>query len=131
MVGYGKEKVRVDFDGCWLEPRVFTVNVKPNERRGVKHDSQFFLRCLQETVKDINESLVEIQDLTSAFGELKINPNDHELLLALVKKVNDASIALREDKNMDYLHRLHQFQRVMREETLRLKDPDIMSDLNE
>ena len=39
MVGYGKEKVRVDFDGCWLEPREFTVNVKPNERRGVKHDS--------------------------------------------------------------------------------------------
>ena len=39
MVGYGKEKVRVDFDGCWLEPRLFTVNVKPNERRGVKHDS--------------------------------------------------------------------------------------------
>ncbi len=46
VVGYGKEKVRVTFEGCWLETREFTVNVKPSERRGVKYDSHFFLRSL-------------------------------------------------------------------------------------
>jgi hypothetical protein len=46
VVGYGKEKVRVTFEGCWSETREFTVNVKPSERRGVKYDSHFFLRSL-------------------------------------------------------------------------------------
>ena len=46
VVGYGKEKVRVTFEGCWLETREFTVNVKPSERRGVKYVSHFFLRSL-------------------------------------------------------------------------------------
>ena len=26
VVGYGKEKVRIHFKGCWLEPKLFTVS---------------------------------------------------------------------------------------------------------
>jgi hypothetical protein len=46
MVGCRKEKVRIHFDGCWLEPREFTVNVKPKEKRGVSKESHYFLRSL-------------------------------------------------------------------------------------
>ena len=35
-VDYGNQKVRLLFDGCCLEPREFTVNVKPHERRAAK-----------------------------------------------------------------------------------------------
>jgi hypothetical protein len=38
-VDYGNQKVRLLFDGCWLEPREFTVNVKPHERRAAKQQS--------------------------------------------------------------------------------------------
>ncbi len=44
MVGCHKEKIRIHFEGCWLEPREFTVNVKPKERRGVNKDSNYFFR---------------------------------------------------------------------------------------
>ena len=46
MVGCRKEKVRIHFDGCWLEPREFTVNVKPKEKRGISKESHYFLRSL-------------------------------------------------------------------------------------
>ena len=62
VVGHGKERVRIYFEGCWLEAREFTVNVKPNEQRGFKHESSFFLRSLNEVVQDIAETLVDIKD---------------------------------------------------------------------
>ena len=45
-VDYGNQKVRLVFDGCWLEPREFTVNVKPHERRAAKHQSHHYLLSL-------------------------------------------------------------------------------------
>ena len=84
VVGYGKEKVKVVFEGWWLEPREFTVKVTPKEKRGFKHDSGFHLRSLQEVVNDINDAAVEMKDLAAAFGELKVEPDDYDLLLPLV-----------------------------------------------
>jgi len=57
-VGYRRERVRVIFEDCWLEPREFTVNVKPKEKRGYKKDSSYFLRSLQEVTEDITNTLV-------------------------------------------------------------------------
>jgi hypothetical protein len=62
VVGYGKEKVRIHFEGCWLEPREFTVNVLPSEKRGYKHESSFFLRSLVKVVNEIAETLVTVKD---------------------------------------------------------------------
>ena len=45
-VDYGNQKVRLLFSGCWLEPREFTVNVKPHERRAAKKQSHYYLRSL-------------------------------------------------------------------------------------
>jgi hypothetical protein len=45
-VGYRKEKVRIIFEGSWLEPREFTINVKPKERRGYAQISSYFLRSI-------------------------------------------------------------------------------------
>jgi hypothetical protein len=47
-VGYRRETVRVIFEDYWIEPRAFTVNVKPKEKRDYKKDSNYFLRSLQE-----------------------------------------------------------------------------------
>jgi len=44
LVGCRKEKVRVHFDGCWLEPREFTVDVKPKEKRSINMESDYLLR---------------------------------------------------------------------------------------
>jgi hypothetical protein len=57
-VGYRRERVRVIFEDCWLEPREFTVNVKPKEKRGYKKVSSYFLRSLQEVTEDITNTLV-------------------------------------------------------------------------
>jgi hypothetical protein len=102
------------FDGCWLEPREFTVNVKPHERRAAKHHSHYYLRSLQDVAKDINDTLVELKDLTNAFNQLKFNPDEYELLLPLVKQVVDSARTLKEDNEIEYTHRLHQFQIIMR-----------------
>ena len=108
-VDYGNQKVRLVFDGWWLEPREFTVNVKPRERRAAKQPSHYYLRSLQEVAKDISETLVEVKDLTNAFGQLKFNPEDYDLLLPMVKQVVDAARVLKHDNEIEYLHRLQQF----------------------
>ena len=68
VVGHGKEKVIIHFEGCWLEPREFTVNVKPSERRDFKHESSFFLRSLNQVVQDIADTLADIKDFIQAFS---------------------------------------------------------------
>ncbi len=52
-VGYRRERVRIIFEDCWLEPREFTVNVKPKERRGFNKGSNYFLRSLLEVTEEI------------------------------------------------------------------------------
>jgi hypothetical protein len=58
-----------------------------------------------------------VKDLTNAFGQLKFNPEDYDLLLPIVKQVVNAARTLKEDNDVEYLHRLHQFQVIMREVT--------------
>ncbi len=69
-VGYGREKVKIIFEGSWLDPREFTVNVKTKERRGYMKDSSFFLRSLQEATQDISDTLFEVMDFARAVGSL-------------------------------------------------------------
>jgi len=86
LFGYGKHKVRIQFDGCWLDAREFTVNVKPHDRRGFCHNSAFFLRSLQEVTQEISAALFTILDLTMAFNNLKIEDEEqYELLDSLIK----------------------------------------------
>ena len=108
VVGHGKEKVRIHFEGCWLEPREFTVNVKPSEQRGYKHESSFFLRSLNQVVQDIADTLVEIKDFIQALAYLKIADQDFELLLPLIKRVLDAAFTAKEEDTLDRSHTLHQ-----------------------
>jgi hypothetical protein len=79
-VGYRRERVRVIFEDSWLEPREFTVNVKPKEKRDYKKDSSYFLRSLQEATQDIIDTLFVIQDFVSAVATLKVTDDDHHLL---------------------------------------------------
>jgi hypothetical protein len=86
LFGYGKHKVRIQFDGCWLEAREFTINVKPHDRRGFCHNSTFFLKSLQEVTQEISAALFIISDLTIAFNKLKIEDEEqYELLDSLIK----------------------------------------------
>ena len=83
IVGYGKQMVRIEFGD---QHREFTINVKPHDRRGIKHDSAFFLRSLQEVKKGITHALFAMKDLTMAFNKLKIEDDDqYELLDSLIK----------------------------------------------
>ena len=56
-----------------------------------------------------------MKDLTNAFAQLKFNIEDYELLLPLVKQVVDAAKILKEDNDIEYSHRLQQFQVITRE----------------
>ena len=85
------------------------MNVKPHERRAAKQQSHYYLRSLKEVAKDINDTLVEVKDLTNTFAQLKFNPEDYELLLPLVKNVVDAARTLKQDNDIEHHHRLHQF----------------------
>jgi len=86
-VGYGKEKVRIIFEGCWLDPREFTVNVTPKEKRGYLHNSSYFLRSIQEVVQDISDTLVEVMDFARAVANVKFVDEDYHLLFPLFNKV--------------------------------------------
>ena len=76
LFGYGKHKVRIQFDGCWLDASEFIINVKPSDRRGFCHNSAFFLRSLQEVTKEIIAALFTFSDLTTAFTQLKIEDQE-------------------------------------------------------
>jgi hypothetical protein len=82
-VGYGREKVRIIFEGSWLDPREFTVNVKKKERRGYMNNTSYFLGSLQEATQDISDTLVEIMDFARAVADLKVSNDDYYLLLTL------------------------------------------------
>ena len=56
-----------------------------------------------------------MKDLTNAFAQLKFNIEDYELLLPLVKQVVDAACQLKEDNDVEYSHRMHEFQVIMRQ----------------
>jgi hypothetical protein len=75
-VSYRRERVRVIFEDCWLEPREFTVNVKPKEKRDYKKDSNYFLRSLQEVTQDITNILVEIMDFIKALKCLRVKDDE-------------------------------------------------------
>ena len=90
VVDYGREKVRLIFDICLLDPREYTVNVTPKERRGINHNSAFFIRSLKEVVTDISETLVEVMDFAKAFENLKVMDDDYHLIVPLITKVLDA-----------------------------------------
>ncbi len=62
---------------------------------------------------------------------MNFNPEDYELLLPLLKQVIDAARTLKEDNEIEYSHRLHQFQVIMREVTERLHQLDLISCLKE
>jgi hypothetical protein len=100
VVGYGKEKVRIHFEGCWLEPREFTVNVLPSEKRGYKHESSFFLRSLVKVVNEIADTLVAVKDFTQGVRNLKIEHKDIKILLPLFKQVTDAAQVAMEEKDI-------------------------------
>ena len=106
-VGYGRNKVRIIFEGSWLDPREFTVNVKTKERRGYMHKSNFFLRSLQEASQDISDTLVEVMDFARAMAKLKVVDDDSYLLITLYTKVLDAVAAVKDGKESDKKHRLH------------------------
>ena len=79
-------KLVIQFDGCWLEAREFTINVKPHDRRGFCHNSAFFLRSLQVVTHEISAALFTVSDLTTAFNKLKIEDEEqYELLDSLIK----------------------------------------------
>jgi hypothetical protein len=106
-VGYRKEKVRIIFERSWLEPREFTINVKPKERRGYEHISSFFLRSLVEAIQDIIDTLFVVQDFVSAVATLKVPEDGYHLLLTLFTKVLDAVASVKDGKESDQKHRLH------------------------
>jgi hypothetical protein len=76
VVGHTKEKVRVNFDGCWLEPREFTVNIRHKQRRSMAKDSTIYLRNLKEVTTEIAGTLIEIKEFIEVFN--KVNIADEE-----------------------------------------------------
>jgi hypothetical protein len=101
--------VRIEFNGCWLDTREFTINVKPRDRRGFCHNSAFFLRSLQEVTQEISVALFTISDLTTAFTQLKIEDQEqYELLESLVKQVHDSISSLKSGKEMELIHKINQ-----------------------
>jgi len=107
QVDYKRERVRIIFDDCWLEPREFTVNVKAKEKRGYKKGSNYFLRSLQEVTEDITNTLVAVMDFVKAVANLKVNDNDYQVLLPLFSRVLDEVNAVKDEKDLDRSHRLH------------------------
>jgi hypothetical protein len=43
------------------------------ERSGIKHYSNYILHSLKEIVKNISDTAVETNDITSAFGKVMIS----------------------------------------------------------
>ena len=106
-VDYRREKVEIIFEHFLLQPREFTVNVRPKEKRSYKKDSNFFLISLKEVTEDITNTLVDMMDFCKAFLGLKIKDDDYHLIVPLITKVLDAVSATKDVKESDQKHRLH------------------------
>ena len=106
-VNYGRERVRIIFEDCWLEPREYTVNVSAKEKRGFKKDSNYFLRSLQEVTEDITSTFFGIIDFVKAVKGLKVNDDEYHLLLPVFSLVLDEVHAVKDEKQLDRHHRLH------------------------
>ena len=130
-VDYRRERVRIIFEGCWLEPREFTVNVKAKERRDYKKDSNFFLRSLQEVTQDITNTLVEVMDFAKAVSGLSVKDDEYHLLLPLFTRVLEAASSVKDERDLEYQHRLHQLQQLLNESTEHLCEPEIMKSLRD
>ena len=109
-VGFRRDKVRVIFENCWLEPREFTVNVKPKEKRDYKKDSTFFLRSLQDVTQDISKILVKVMDFIKAHAGLSVKEDNFHLLLPLFARILEAVSSINkgnffeDQKNQNGLH---------------------------
>ena len=101
-VDYRRERVRIIFEGYWLDPREFTVNVRAKERRDYKKDSNFFLRSLQEVAENITNTLVEIKDFVKAVSGLSVKDDEYQLLLPLFTAVLEAVSSVKDDKVLEY-----------------------------
>jgi hypothetical protein len=97
-LGYGKEKVRIIFESCWLETRDFTVNVKPKERRGFLNNSGYFLRSIQEATEEISNTLLEVSDFAKAFSNIKVKDEDYHLVFPMITKVVDTVNSVKDGK---------------------------------
>jgi hypothetical protein len=58
------------------------------------HNSNFFLRSLQEATQDISDTLVEVMDFVRAVSNLKVVDEDYHLILTIYTKVLDAVAAV-------------------------------------
>ena len=86
LFGYGKHKVRIQFNDCWLDSREFNINFKPCNPRGFCYNSAFFPRSLEEFSQEITVALFSILELSIEFNKLKVeNEEQYELLDTLVK----------------------------------------------
>ena len=130
-VDYRRERVRIIFEGYWLDPREFTVNVRAKERRDYKKDSNFFLRSLQEVAENITNTLVEVKDFVKAVASLSVNDDEYHLLLPLFTRVLEEVSSVKDDKELEYQHRMHQLQQLLNESTERLCEPDILKSLRD
>jgi hypothetical protein len=92
--------VRIIFEGFWLEPREFTVNVRAKERRDYKKDSNFFVRSLQEVAENISNILVEVMDFVKAISRLGVNDDEYHLLHPLFNRVLQAVTSFKDDKEL-------------------------------
>jgi hypothetical protein len=107
-VDYRRERVRIIFEGYWLDPREFTVNVKAKERRDYKKDSNFFFRSLQEVTENMTNTLVEVKDFVKAVASLSVNDDEYHLLVPLFTRVLEEVSSVKDDKELEYQHRMHQ-----------------------
>jgi hypothetical protein len=48
---------------------------------------------------------VEVEDLANAISQVEFKPEDFDLLLPLVKRVTDAARTLKEDNQIEHVHR--------------------------
>ena len=130
-VDYRRERVRIIFEGYWLDPREFTVNVKAKERRDYKKDSNFFFRSLQEVAENMTNTLVEVKDFVKAVAGLSFNDDEYHLLVPLFTRVLEEVSSVKDDKELEYQHRMHQLQQLLNESTESLCEPDILKSLRD
>ena len=92
--------MRIIFEGFWLEPREFTVNVRAKERRDYKKDSNFFVRSLQEVTENISNILLEVMDFVKAIAALSVKDDEYHLLHPLFTRVLQAVSSFKDDKEL-------------------------------
>ena len=98
-LGYGRTKVRIEFDTLALQPRDFTIRILPKVKRSLVGPPHYHLQNLKGSLRKIEETLRLFFTLADSASKTHIPQQHIHLLDPMITEVVQVIKNLRNSKN--------------------------------